>query len=84
MYLPAGHRRLAGGRAGDGAGRSSGGDETILVVEDDALVRNYALTQLHSLGYVTLDARECDRRAALARNGQSLSTCCSPTSSCPA
>ena len=33
-----------------------GGHETILVVEDDTLVRNYVLTQLHSLGYVTLDA----------------------------
>ena len=33
-----------------------GGHETILVVEDDKLVRDYVLTQLHSLGYVTLDA----------------------------
>ena len=33
-----------------------GGHETILVVEDDKLVREYVLTQLRSLGYVTLDA----------------------------
>jgi PAS domain S-box-containing protein len=33
-----------------------GGHETILVVEDDRLVRDYVLTQLHSLGYATLDA----------------------------
>ncbi len=33
-----------------------GGHETILVVEDDKLVRDYVLTQLRSLGYVTLDA----------------------------
>jgi len=33
-----------------------GGNETILVVEDDRLVREYVLTQLRSLGYVTLDA----------------------------
>jgi PAS domain S-box-containing protein len=35
---------------------TTGGHETILVVEDDRLVRNYVLTQLHSLGYVTLEA----------------------------
>jgi CheY-like chemotaxis protein len=33
-----------------------GGHETILVVEDDKLVREYVLTQLRSLGYVTLEA----------------------------
>jgi PAS domain S-box-containing protein len=33
-----------------------GGDETILVVEDDALVRKYVMTQVESLGYVTLEA----------------------------
>jgi PAS domain S-box-containing protein len=35
---------------------TTGGHETIMVVEDDRLVRNYVLTQLHSLGYVTLEA----------------------------
>ncbi|HET7885575.1 MAG TPA: PAS domain S-box protein, partial [Bradyrhizobium sp.] len=33
-----------------------GGDETILVVEDDALVRRYVITQIQSLGYKTLEA----------------------------
>jgi PAS domain S-box-containing protein len=33
-----------------------GGNETILVVEDDRLVREHALTQLRSLGYTTLQA----------------------------
>jgi signal transduction histidine kinase len=33
-----------------------GGDETILVVEDDSLVRGFVLTQLQSLGYLTLAA----------------------------
>jgi len=33
-----------------------GGDETILVVEDDALVRTYVITQIKSLGYATLEA----------------------------
>jgi CheY-like chemotaxis protein len=33
-----------------------GGHKTILVVEDDKLVRDSVLTQLRSLGYVTLEA----------------------------
>jgi signal transduction histidine kinase/HAMP domain-containing protein len=40
-----------------------GGTETIMVVEDDALVRNFVVTQLHSLGYRTLTAN--DGNAAL-------------------
>jgi CheY-like chemotaxis protein len=42
-----------------------GGHETVLVVEDDDLVRNYVLTQLRSLGYATLEAGNA--AAALAR-----------------
>jgi len=34
-----------------------GGSETILVVEDDKLVRRYVVTQIESLGYKTLQAR---------------------------
>jgi CheY-like chemotaxis protein len=33
-----------------------GGTETILVVEDDAMVRRYVMTQVQSLGYATLEA----------------------------
>ena len=33
-----------------------GGTETILVVEDDALVRRYVMTQIQGLGYATLEA----------------------------
>lgn len=33
-----------------------GGNEIILVVEDDALVRRYVITQIESLGYSTLEA----------------------------
>jgi PAS domain S-box-containing protein len=35
----------------------AGGHESILVVEDDALVRDYVVAQLRSLGYATLTAR---------------------------
>ena len=33
-----------------------GGTETVLVVEDDSLVRRYVMTQIESLGYTTLEA----------------------------
>jgi PAS domain S-box-containing protein len=38
------------------ASNIEGGNEVILVVEDDALVRNYVMTQIASLGYTTLEA----------------------------
>ena len=40
-----------------------GGHETILVVEDDALVRKYVITQIQGLGYTTLEA--CNAAEAL-------------------
>ena len=56
MYLPraagAGRSRRHGGRAEP----SHGGHETMLVVEDDALVRSYVIAQIKSLGY-----RRCRR-----------------------
>jgi PAS domain S-box-containing protein len=33
-----------------------GGHEAVLIVEDDALVRKYVVTQINSLGYTTLEA----------------------------
>ncbi|MBR0695550.1 PAS domain S-box protein [Bradyrhizobium lablabi] len=47
-----------------------GGNETILVVEDDKLVRDYVLTQLHGLGYVTLQAANAGEALAIVRTGQ--------------
>jgi CheY-like chemotaxis protein len=49
-----------------------GGDETILVVEDDKLVRDYVLAQLHSLGYVTLDAANAAEALAIVRDGRAF------------
>jgi PAS domain S-box-containing protein len=37
--------------------RIEGGHEVVLIVEDDALVRRYVITQIKSLGYTTLEAR---------------------------
>jgi CheY-like chemotaxis protein len=46
-----------------------GGHETILVVEDDHLVKEYVLAQLHSLGYATLDAANASEALALVEQG---------------
>ncbi|CAN7762423.1 PAS domain S-box protein [Bradyrhizobium sp. LjRoot220] len=68
MYLPpATGTSLAAGPSQ--APAVEGGNETILVVEDDALVRNYVLTQLHSLGYVTLDAGNATEALAIVKAG---------------
>jgi PAS domain S-box-containing protein len=47
----------------------TGGRETILVVEDDALVRNYVTAQLRNLGYSTLEAANAAEALAIADNG---------------
>jgi PAS domain S-box-containing protein len=41
--------------------RVDGGHETILVVEDDNLVRRYVVTQIESLGYKTLEASRASK-----------------------
>ncbi len=56
MYLP----RATGTDATAGEmlalAPAQGGDESILIVEDDALVRKYVVTQIRGLGYATLEA----------------------------
>jgi PAS domain S-box-containing protein len=46
-----------------------GGSETILVVEDDELVRNFVTTQLQSLGYKTIDAVDGPTALRSVENG---------------
>jgi CheY-like chemotaxis protein len=68
LYLPPGNAATA---AGEGIAPASieGGHETILVVEDDRLVRDYVLAQLHSLGYVTLQAANAAEALAIVAAG---------------
>ena len=68
MYLPPGKTPTA---VGEGVTPASieGGHETILVVEDDRLVRDYVLAQLHSLGYVTLQAANAAEALAIVGSG---------------
>ncbi len=58
IYLPRSDEHGVALRADEGAAMIPGGHETILVVEDDELVRSYVLMQLQSLGYTTLSARD--------------------------
>jgi len=69
MYLPPG---MGGSLAPENqvVADIQGGDETILVVEDDRLVKDYVLAQLHSLGYATLDAANAAEALALVEQGR--------------
>jgi CheY-like chemotaxis protein len=46
-----------------------GGNETILIVEDDALVRKYVVTQIASLGYGTLQAANAAEALKVVESG---------------
>ncbi|TJW92385.1 response regulator, partial [Neisseria gonorrhoeae] len=48
------------------------GDETILVVEDDALVRDYVVAQVRRLGYRTLSASNAVEGLALIDNPERI------------
>nr|WP_245502377.1 PAS domain S-box protein [Bradyrhizobium betae] len=69
MYLPPGKTATA---ISEGVTPTpiEGGHETILVVEDDRLVRDYVLAQLHSLGYVTLQAANAAEAVAIVATGK--------------
>ena len=56
------------------AGPSSivGGDETILVVEDDSLVRTFVIGQIQSLGYVTLAAANAAEALVVIDSSQKI------------
>ena len=69
MYLPPGKTPAAVGE-GVTPAAIEGGHETILVVEDDRLVRDYVLAQLHSLGYVTLQAANAAEALAIVAAGK--------------
>jgi signal transduction histidine kinase/HAMP domain-containing protein len=49
-----------------------GGHETILVVEDDPLVRNFVISQLESLGYTPVAAANATEALALVERGQAF------------
>jgi PAS domain S-box-containing protein len=69
LYLPPAQGQAISAQAP--ASPDSGGSETILVVEDDSLVRSFVVTQLQSLGYKTLVA--ANSKEALAHLAQGAS-----------
>jgi PAS domain S-box-containing protein len=65
MYLPCA-KELPQQTNGPSATESiRGGGETVLVVEDDALVRKHAVAQVRALGYTTLAANDAAEALAL-------------------
>ena len=71
MYLPPAATTLLAAKA-TVTPALEGGHETILVVEDDRLVRDYVLTQLRSLGYVTLEAANALEARAIVNAGHAF------------
>jgi PAS domain S-box-containing protein len=70
LYLPrASQNAEAPAQVVTHAGDLPGGSETVLVVEDDALVRDYVVAQLNSLGYATLAAANAAAALALVDSG---------------
>ena len=49
-----------------------GGHEVVLVVEDDALVRRYVITQIESLGYTTLEASNAAEAMTIIDTGATI------------
>ncbi|MBX9651663.1 MAG: CHASE3 domain-containing protein [Xanthobacteraceae bacterium] len=68
LYLPPGRGQAAATTSA--VATPQRGDETILVVEDDALVRNFVCTQLQSLGYRTLAAADGPAAIAIIDTGE--------------
>jgi signal transduction histidine kinase/HAMP domain-containing protein len=72
LYLP----RLEGVTAATGGAVQTqalpGGQERILVVEDDGMVRNYVIAQLSSLGYQTLSAANALEALGLLDQGEAF------------
>jgi PAS domain S-box-containing protein len=69
LYLPQAGVRPDAITAEPSTSEMEGGTETILVVEDDPLVRSYVNTQLQSLGYRTLSAANGAEALAIADSG---------------
>lgn len=69
LYLPRSEIQATAKSASAPATSAIGGQETILVVEDDPLVRGYVIAQLGGLGYKTLIAGDAEAALALVDQG---------------
>jgi PAS domain S-box-containing protein len=68
LYLPP--ARGVADTTAQAAAPIAGGSETILVVEDDSLVRNFVVVQLQGLGYKTIAAADSRAAMVLVENGE--------------
>lgn len=68
IYLP----RATGVTRPLNEGTIAGGDETILIVEDDALVRRYVMIQVQSLGYRTFTAGNANEALAIIDQAEKI------------
>ncbi|MCK1654215.1 CHASE3 domain-containing protein [Bradyrhizobium sp. 149] len=68
LYLPPGEGMAE--PVASAAPQAEGGAETIFVVEDDSLVRNFVTAQLQSLGYQTVAAPDGKAALELIESGQ--------------
>jgi CheY-like chemotaxis protein len=68
MYLP----RASGFVQPLAEGPGEAGDEAILIVEDDDLVRRYVVTQVQSLGYRTLAAGNASEALTIIAGGEKI------------
>jgi PAS domain S-box-containing protein len=69
LYLPQAKAEAEEWIAPTAAGSGDGGSETILIVEDDTMLRSYVTTQLDSLGYKTLTAANAVEALATCDSG---------------
>jgi CheY-like chemotaxis protein len=71
IHLPKA-KAAARSRAEDSSKGIEGGDEAVLIVEDDALVRGYVIVQVKSLGYRTLAAANAHEALAVIDDGEKI------------
>ena len=69
VYLPRSGAQSAQPAAASPGPAIEGGNETVLIVEDDPLVRNYVNTRLRNLGYQTVEAGNAVEAIAIAESG---------------
>jgi PAS domain S-box-containing protein len=72
IYLPHADAQSEGRAAAPPVVPSRGGREVVLVVEDDALVRNNVIAQLESLGYSSFAAKNAAEAIALIERGNHI------------
>jgi signal transduction histidine kinase len=72
LYLPQATGVAAALVTETGIGRAEHGDESILIVEDDALVREYVVTQISRFGYRALTASNAAEGLAIVNGDQRI------------